>query len=608
MALHLCDEGTRRPAPLIAACITFLLLGICCGSATTAQESSKLTPKQSNPPPLIRLRTNVIVVRVVVTDVKGNPVGGLKQSDFRLFDNKRPQAITYFSAEVPPAAAPALPEAKQPAEVAKNPSSAPLVTLTPSVWPRRFTALFFDDYHMQFNNLGQIRDAAKRYLEKSLDQGARVAIFTASGRAHVEFTNDPARLEQAVTKLQFDLRFEPPDECPPMTDLQAQEIHDTPELMSTGEMAGNGVSGRKASPHPESPTSPAAIGPLAVAAAVGGVLNCPPGGLQARASYIAAYDNQNAEASIKALAALVQRMAQTPGGQRTIAMVSEGFLNQQSQVQLNALIDRALRAKVIINALDANGLYNPEDRVYAELIGNDPKLAEAYANLQTDSVDSDGDVMALIAEGTGGTFIKNNNDFEGGLAKLSAPYTAYVLGFSPANFKFDGNFHTLKVKLANQEGYIVHARHGYFAPKHAEELATAESEELEQAVFSEDHMNGFPVRFNTQFQRLDSQTTKVSVTALMDTNSLGFRKENGRNLDDVTFELAVFDEDGNYVAGQEKTAHMHLSDALLKKLDSTGATITAAVSVKPGAYLVRGVLLDAGSQQLGSGSDNLRIP
>lgn len=51
----------------------------------------------------------------------------------------------------------------------------------------------------------------------------------------------------------------------------------------------------------------------------------------------------------------------------------------------------------------------------------------------------------------------------------------------------------------------------------------------------------------------------------------------------------------------------YLSGAILKKLNSTGATMTAAANVKPGACLFRAVLLDAGSQKLGSGSDNIII-
>jgi VWFA-related protein len=554
----------------------------------------------------IHVRANLVIVRVVVRDAKGNPVSGLARSDFRVFDNKKEQSITHFSAATPAAAGPAVAQ-KRASSGKESVATKPTPPGIAATAPQRFTALFFDDYHMQFANLVQIRDAAQRYLDKNLDQGARVAMYSTSGRVHLDFTNDRAKLEQAAAQLQFDLRVEPLSECPPMTDFQAQEIEDN-NFMGTGDggavLASPRGSVSKATAI--SGGSGGLIGPLAIAGAVAKALNCSPEGLRTRASYIADNDRRDAETTLKVLNGLVQRMAQTPGGERTIAMVSEGFLNKpQLQEQLNALIDRALHDKVIINALDAVGLYSPEDRVYAELA---PKMARAYAELHVDSVNFDADVMAQVAEGTGGTFIKNDNDFEGGLEKMSAPYMTYVLGFSPAGLKFDGKFHALKVELPNFGTYTVQARRGYFAPKHAEDLAAAENDELERAVFSQEHMNGLPVQFSAKFSRPNSQKVKFSVTALLDIRAFRFRRDNDRNLDSVTFMLALFDSDGNYVIGQTRTVNLHISDATLKKLDATGATLTAAVNVKPGSYLVRGVLLDAGSQQLGSASEYITIP
>jgi VWFA-related protein len=605
-------RNTNFPAHSILTLLAIGALLTVLAAGGVAQENSNPAAAQGQAGAAIHVRTNLVMVRVVVRDAKGNPVSGLARSDFHVFDNKKEQSITHFSAETPTAAGPAV--AQGPASSAKNSVAAkPTPPPIAASAPQRFTARFFDDYHMQFANLVEIREAAKRYLDKNLDQGARVAMYSTSGRVHLDFTKDRAKLEQAAAQLQFDLRAEPLSEYPPMTDFQAQEIEDN-NFMGSGSGSGDGGAGLASPPGSVrrrgavSGGLGAVIDPLAIAGAVAEVLKCDPEGLRTRATYIADNDSRDAETTLKVLNGLVQRMAQTPGGERTIAMVSEGFLNKpQLQEQLDALIDRALHDKVIINALDAVGLYSPEDRVYAELAGS-PQMARAYADLQVDSVNFDADVMAQVAEGTGGTFIKNNNDFEGGLKKMSAPYTTYVLGFSPAGLKFDGKFHALKVKLPNFGTYTVQTRRGYFAPKHAEDLATTENDELDRAVFSQDEMNGLPVQFSSRFSRLDSQTAKFTVTVLLDIRALRFRRENDRNFDNVTFRLALFDGDGNYIIGQNRTLNMQFSDATLKKLDATDATLTVAVNVKRGSYLVRGALLDAGSQQLGSVSENITIP
>ncbi len=61
---------------------------------------------------------------------------------------------------------------------------------------------------------------------------------------------------------------------------------------------------------------------------------------------------------------------------------------------------------------------------------------------------ADADVLSELAYATGGTFVQNSNDFEGGLRRLATPPEySYLLAFSPQNLKFDGRFHNLKVTV-----------------------------------------------------------------------------------------------------------------------------------------------------------------
>lgn len=53
----------------------------------------------------LRLKADLVQVRAVVTDKRGQPVAGLKKEDFELLEENRPQAISFFSAEdvsIPP--------------------------------------------------------------------------------------------------------------------------------------------------------------------------------------------------------------------------------------------------------------------------------------------------------------------------------------------------------------------------------------------------------------------------------------------------------------------------------------------------------------------------
>ena len=75
------------------------------------------------------------------------------------------------------------------------------------------------------------------------------------------------------------------------------------------------------------------------------------------------------------------------------------------------------------------------------------------------------DVMAELADGTGGTDFHNSNDLEGGFQALTVvPEYVYRQEMSLQNVKQDGAYHPLKVKLV-QDNLKLEARRGYFAPR-----------------------------------------------------------------------------------------------------------------------------------------------
>jgi VWFA-related protein len=117
--------------------------------------------------------------------------------------------------------------------------------------------------------------------------------------------------------------------------------------------------------------------------------------------------------------------------------------------------------------LDARGLFTLIPGGDASQPNGNPAALRARTKYQKEAALSQEDVMAELADGTGGTFIHNSNDLEGGLRRIAvAPEYYYILGFSPQNLKFDGSYHTVKVSLAKRfDGYTVQARRGYFAPR-----------------------------------------------------------------------------------------------------------------------------------------------
>ena len=74
-------------------------------------------------------------------------------------------------------------------------------TVKKIVIPDRFTALLFDDVHANFGNLPQLQAAGLRFVSNALSRAERLGIFTTSGKVTVDFTDDRAKLQNALRRL-----------------------------------------------------------------------------------------------------------------------------------------------------------------------------------------------------------------------------------------------------------------------------------------------------------------------------------------------------------------------------------------------------------------------
>jgi hypothetical protein len=300
-------------------------------------------------------------------------------------------------------------------------------------------------------------------------------------------------------------------------------------------------------------------------------------------------------------------------GQRSVVIVSDGFLSQTLGAALNQISDRALHANIVINALDSRGPYvgsaiaDASQARPAET--NSPSLLALKEALMKEEALRESEAMGTLAQDTGGILFENNNDLEAGFRRVAAlPDTSYTLAFSPENLKHDGAFHPIKVTLVSPKGLTVQARKGYYAPKKAEDLAAQEKEDLQDAVFSQNEMQALPIQVNTQFFMIDKSNAEIDVVTHVDLQQLHFRKEGDRNLDNLTFVTALFDRDGHYVTGQQKSLELRLRGQSLEKVLRTGVKVETELNVKAGIYLVRTVVRDSESGQVSALNRTIEIP
>jgi VWFA-related protein len=525
-----------------------------------------------DPPILFRERVTLVTVPVVVRDRQGRSVGSLKAEDFHLLDRGKAQVISRFAVETR--------SSKTAAGVQEERLG--VTTAAPrSVVPERFIAYLFDDLHTDFGDLARTRDAAWEHMG-SLGEGDRVAIYTTSGQTIAEFTDDWDQAHAALLKLMPRPRFNRIfNDCPDVSHYQADLILNR---MDT----------------------------VALNVAVAETMRCAKverriaeGIARGAASRVFSMGNQGTQIALATLREVVKRMAAAPG-QRIILLASSGFVASQENFTRNEIVDRAIKANVTINALDARGLW--VDSIFdASRSGFDAgDVQKAQIEREAQRVSSD--IVADLAEGTGGKFFHNSNDLAGGFEKLAeAPEHVYVLGFSPENLKPDGTFHSLKVSVSREGKLTATARRGYYAPKQAAKPEELAKDEIQQALFSREEQREIPVGANIGPARSEDGKTHLVVVTRVPLKSLHYRVEAGRHRNSLTVAIAIFDRNGNWAAGNTSTVDLNVLPATLAG-EEPAMQAKKTFELKSGTYAVRIVVRDSEERHLTARNATAQIP
>jgi VWFA-related protein len=470
----------------------------------------------------------------------------------------------------------------------KVPTDKSADSLPPSDVPDRFIAYLFDDVHTTFGDLVRARDAVKRQVDSTLRTTDRAAIYTTSGQTVQDFTDDRDALHAALAQLRpRPVTGQGQNHCPNMTFYMADLIENKNDAQTLDASTADVMSCQSMT---------ADMRQQAIQMAH-----------MAARQELSAGDHET-RLAMSVITDLVRRMAAMPG-QRTIILLSSGFVTLGEHSTLKSeIMDRAIKANVLINALDARGLYPDVPDITRP--GTNMQTQQLLARVDRENARANADVMAELAAGTGATFFENNNDFDEGLRRLAAaPEYYYLLAFSPQNLRMDGSFHSLKVTVSKTiHDIAVNARKGYYAPTHTEDAKETARRELEEALFSREEMNDVPLDFGTQFFKPTAETAKLSVLVKLDVRKLKFRKEEDRNKNEVTVVCGIFDRNGVYVTGIQKLIEMRLKDETLEKRLDNGITIRNTIDVKPGKYSIRIVVRDAEGQLMSARNGAVEIP
>ena len=564
------------------------------GEITAHEEKLTLQPRSGQPQageivareeiPTFQSRVNLVRVPVVIRDKQGHTVGSFGKEDFQLADRGKPQSIAQFALEGS-AVAQQIPVAAEHARpVSPEPQIPPVPAATapkPAV-PSRFVAFVFDDAHLTLGDLMNARIAALKHIEKGIPPRERVALLTLSGNVTLEFTDDLAKFRQALMKV---MPIPPRVHFPPATFYMADQWLNRDDQTALQVQTNITIDCLQNPPNP---------GRIA----------------QDTLREVANEGRGDATNAFRILNNAVRLLGSMPGD-RIMILTSPGiYLPDDLQRELGETIDRATRLGVVINTLDARGVYSVDP------VGDVPNCrltlpwtGQQVAKYNHDEMSTQGLVLGTLADSTGGTALAQN-DFVAEFDRLAnPPEYVYYLGFYPKDLKPDGRYHEIKVTLANSKGLSIEARKGYWAPAHEEDAAAAATREIGEAVFSRDEVHDLAADMRTAVSLGQAAAAELAVMANIDLKLLHYGKADGRNSDDVTVVAAVFDRNGNYLEGKQQLLKLRLRDETLAGLEQRPPEmLKSTFNLSPGTYLVRLVVRSAEGGAMTTTSGSVEIP
>jgi VWFA-related protein len=584
---------------------------LCAGaSAQTAQQN------QQEDEGVVRITSQLIQVDAVVTDKDDRVIPDLKLEDFSLYENGKKQDLQFIefvgSGSTPRLEGNTNLAAGQPAssDIMRNVSAQNL---------HRVFAFVVDDLTIPFEDIAGVRAMLTDFVDKQMRDDDLVAIVrVVGGRGLLEqFTSDKELLRRAIAELT-------PRSHPysAFNNFESVPRSDGPPAALA---AGGGETG---------PSS----------ANVSGIGN----GADEDATVDGYTSGARAITSLAVTGGVVDEMKTLPG-RKSLVLISGGmpaFDSTRTQVLVNGapvaiqearsltnnvtylinqLTDRAARAGVVINTLDARGLKasrgvssftDPGNEAKSGLMeglgnqrgtfGRTADMAQ-FDNMALDTLTGHQGLQAL-SDATGGVSVVNTNNFREGLDRVVSRSSYYILAYRPSE-PFDGKFHKLQIKVG-RPGAKVYSRMGYVAT--ADQPLTkmmTRGERVINAAMSPLARHDVDVSGALQYRFMPDNHASIDVDLLIDANKLELKRgDDGKyhtTLDVVGF---LLNREGKTQEGFSQTVNASLTPEEYKRALELGIGYTGHVDLPPGSYQLRAVVREADTGKLGSLSKYIEVP
>ena len=221
------------------------------------------------------------------------------------------------------------------------------------------------------------------------------------------------------------------------------------------------------------------------------------------------------------------------------------------------------------------------------------------------SVATNQQVLAALAEGTGGFTIFNTNDLLGGLEKIGREQNEfYVLGYAPPDTP-EGSCHTLKVKM-NEGGLHVRSRSGYCNVKAANVLEGKPLEKQLEAHATGSQAGSIHGVLEDPYFYTGPNTARVNLAMEIPSDSFQFNKEKGKYHASLNVLGIAYRTDGTIGAKFSDTVNLDLEKEEWKEFTKLPYQYENQFDAMPGDYKLT-VVLSTGGDAFGKFESPLSI-
>src|SRR5579864_3888930 len=495
--------------------------------------------------------TQLVVEDVIVKSKGGQPVEGLKPSDFTITEDGKAQKISVFEYQTLEQEAAPAPAAAEPPAVEPRPQPPVKPVTAIQIAPekpgdlkyrnRRLMVMFFDLTSMPIQDQKRAQTAALKFLQTQITPADLVAIMTFSSDVKVlhDFTDDRDQLAKDIRSLTIGegQGFEINNQDDSASDTGAAFQQDDTE-----------------------------------------------------------FNIFNTDRQLSALETAV-KMLGSLNEKKSLIYFASGMQRNglDNQAQLRSTINAAIRANVSFYPIDARGLVAqaPLGDATKGSPGGQAMYSGSSARATAGNFQNQQETLYTLAADTGGKALLDNNDLSMGIVQAQKDMTSYyIIGYYSTNAALDGRFRRIKITVNNTSVAAGIAkldyRQGYYAGKQFNKFSESDKErQLAQALVLGDPVTDMDLAMELDYFRLARDRYFVPLAVKIPGSEIELARHGGADSTRLDFIGEMKDSKGAVVANVRDNIEVKLKGETAQQLAKTTLAYDTGFSLAPGTYNVK---------------------